>query len=93
MKGITILRYNLKIFGVPIDGPADVLCDNQSVVNKTTNVDSKLDKKHNSLAFHAVQWAVAANIMRLRKVHTSENITDPYTKLLSTYERDYHFEN
>ena len=93
MEGITTLRYKLRMFGVPIDGPVDILCDKQSVVNNTTNVDSKLNKKHNSLAFHAVRWAVAANILRLGKFHTSENITDPYTKLLSAYKRDHHFGN
>ena len=65
--------------------------DNQSVVNNTTNIESKLHKKHNSLAFHAVRWAVSANILRVGKVHTSENLTDPYTKLLSAYERDHRF--
>ena len=43
MEGITTLRYKLNMFGVPIDGPADVLCDNQSVVNNTSNVESKLN--------------------------------------------------
>ena len=26
------LRYKLRVFGVPIDGPCNVLCDNESVV-------------------------------------------------------------
>ena len=43
------------MFGVQIDEQADVLCDNQSVVANTSKVDSKLHKKHNSLAFHAVR--------------------------------------
>ena len=93
LEGITTLRYKLKMFGIHLNRPADVLCDNQSVVNNTTNIESKLNKKHNSLAFHAVQWAVAANILRLGKVHTKDNISDPYTKLLSSYGRDYHFGN
>ena len=25
------LRYKLRMFGIPIDGPADVFCDNQGV--------------------------------------------------------------
>ena len=93
MEGITSLRYNLRMFGVEIDGPANVLCDNHSVFNDTTNIRSKLNRKHNSLAFHAVRWAVAVNILRLGKIHTSDNISDPYTKLLSAYERDQHFGN
>jgi len=26
------LRYNLRSFGVPIEGPADIMCDNRTVV-------------------------------------------------------------
>ena len=81
------------MFGVAIDGQADVLCDNLSVVKNTSMVDSKLHKKHNSLAFHAVRWAVAANILRVGKVDTKENISDPLTKLLTATERDYLFGN
>ena len=81
------------MFGVPIDVPADVLCDNMSVVNNTTLVNSKLHKKHNSLAFHAVRWSVAARILRIGKIHTSENISDAFTKLLTADERDYLFGN
>ena len=93
LEGIISLRYKLKMFGVAIDGQADVLCDNLSVVKNTSMVDSKLHKKHNSLAFHAVRWAVAANILRVGKVDTKENISDPLTKLLTATERDYLFGN
>ena len=41
------LRYKLRIFGVPINGPADVFCDNQSVVNNVSIPSSVLNKKHN----------------------------------------------
>ena len=36
------LRYKLRMFGVPLKGPARIFCDNESVVNCTTNVESKL---------------------------------------------------
>ena len=93
LEGIIALRFKLKMFGIPIDGQADVLCDNQSVVTNTSMVDSKLNKKHNSLAFHAVRWAVAANILRVGKVDTRENLSDAFTKLLTAAERDYLFGN
>ena len=93
LEAITSLQYKLKMFGVPIDGPADVLCDNMSVVNNTTLVNSKLHKKHNSLAYHAVRWAVAARILRIGKIHTKENISDALTKLLTADDRDYLFGN
>ena len=91
LEGITVLRYKLKMFGVPIDGPADVLCDNQSVVSNTSSVESKLHKKHNSLAFHTVRWAVAATLLRVRKIDTRKNLSDPLTKLGIVDNRDYLF--
>ena len=33
---IEALRYKLRMFGIPIDGPTDVLCDNQSVVTSSS---------------------------------------------------------
>ena len=93
MERSTTQRYKLRMFSVYINGPADVLCDDQSVVDNTTNVESKLNKKHNSLAFHAVRWLVAVNILGIGKVHTTDNISDPYTKLLSAHERDHRFGN
>ena len=87
MEYIVSLRYKLRMFGIPIDGPADVLCDNNSVVLNTSKLESTLNKKHNALAYHSVRWSVAANIMRVGKVHTSENIADAFTKRLSVQKR------
>ena len=41
------LRYKLRMFGIPIDGAADVFCDNQGVVKNTSLPESVLSKKHN----------------------------------------------
>ena len=48
------LRYKLRMFGIPIDGPADVFCDNQGVVKNTSLPESVLSKKHNAINYHAV---------------------------------------
>ena len=32
VEHIVALRFKLRMFGVPLDGPAKVLCDNESVV-------------------------------------------------------------
>ena len=45
------LRIKLKMFGVPIDGPADFFCDNDSVVKNTSISTSMLAKKHNSVNY------------------------------------------
>jgi hypothetical protein len=46
---IVALRYKLRMFGVPIDGPANVFCDNNDVVKNTTIPESMLAKKHNAI--------------------------------------------
>ena len=76
-------RYKLRMFGIPIDGPANVFCDNKSVVTNATVPTSTLKKKHNSIAYHRVREAVAAGILRITKVHTSENLADLLTKPLA----------
>ena len=40
------------MFGVPIDVPADVFCDNQSVVTNASITSSVLKNKHNSIFYH-----------------------------------------
>jgi hypothetical protein len=76
------LRYKLRMLGVPIDGPANVFCDNKSVVTNSTVPTSTLKKKHNSIAYHRVREAVAAGILQIAKVHSSENLADLLTKSL-----------
>ena len=48
------LGYKLRMFGIPIDGPADVFCDNQGVVKNMSLPESVLSKKHNAINYHAV---------------------------------------
>jgi len=57
---VEALRYKLRMFGVPIDGPASVFCDNGSVVNNTTLPELTLAKKHNAICYHRVREAVAS---------------------------------
>ena len=93
MEAIQALRYKLKMFGVPLMGPTEVFCDNNSLVLNTSNVESKLNRKHNSLAFHAIRWSVAAEIMRVAWINGKENISDAMTKILSKEDKEYLFGN
>ena len=43
------LRHKLRMMGVPVDGPADVFCDNESVVKNTSRPESPLKKKHQAV--------------------------------------------
>lgn len=93
VEHITALRFKLRMFGIPIDGPADVLCDNESVVKNASKLESTLNKKHSSIAYHYVRWNVAAGITRTIWIPTDENLADPYTKRLSAEKRSYLFGN
>ena len=80
---IEALRYKLRMFGIPIDGPANVYCDNQAVRMNTTIPESTLKKKHNSICYHLCREAIASNTMRVSKKGTEKNLADLFTKILS----------
>ena len=54
------LRYKIRMFGVPIDGPTDVFFDNQSVVTNVSIPSSVLNNKHNAICYHKVREAHTA---------------------------------
>ena len=91
MEHVVALRFKLRMFGIPLYGPTDVLCDNMSVVNDSAKIDSTLNKKHSSLAYHAVRWSVAAGIVRVGWVQTDFNLADAMTKRLTATKRDFLF--
>jgi hypothetical protein len=77
------LRYKLRMFGVPLEGPVNTFCDNSSVVTNSILPESTLKKKHNSIAYHRVREAIAANILRVAWVQTGKNLADMLTKPLA----------
>jgi hypothetical protein len=85
---IESLRYKLRMFGVPIEGPTNVFCDNDAVCKNTTSPESTLKKKHHSIAYHRCREAVAAGTVRIAKEDTKTNLADLFTKLLPQARRD-----
>jgi hypothetical protein len=75
------MRYKLRMFGVPIDGPAQVYCDNQGVVKNTIVQESVLSKKHNAINYHAVREAAAAGVLQVHKEDTQTIMADLLRKL------------
>jgi hypothetical protein len=96
---IQALRYKLRMFGVPlgpnpdVPEPVTVLCDNQSVVTNSSEAQSKLNKKHNSIAFHRVRESVAAGWVLVTKVATADNWADLLTKALNQFQRKHLIDN
>jgi len=76
------IRYALRMLGVPINEPALLLGDNQSVVLNTTVPASVLKKKHNAVCYHRIREACAASIIRFCHIPSHDNIADICTKSL-----------
>ena len=82
------LRYKLRMFGVPISGPANVYCDNEAVYKNVAIPSSVLNKKMHSISYHYCREAVAAGIVRVAKEDTTTNLADLFTKVLPKARRD-----
>ena len=80
---IEALRYKLRMFGVPIDGAANVYCDNEAVYKNTVAPESTLKKKHHSISYHRCREAIAAGTIRIAKQGTMKNLADLFTKTLT----------
>ena len=79
---VKALRYKLRMMGVPVEGPENIFCDNEAVVQNTTVPESRLGKKHISICYNVVREAVAAKIGRVSKEPGDTNLADIETKLV-----------
>jgi hypothetical protein len=84
---IESLRYKLRMFGIPVEGPTNVFCDNEAVCKNTTKPESVLSKKHHSISYHRGREAVAAGTIRVTKEGTLTNLSDIFTKTLPAPKR------
>jgi hypothetical protein len=75
------LRYKLRMIGSPVEGPAYIFGDNQSVLANTINPDSTLKKKSQCIAYHFVREGVARREWMTSYANTHENEADLLTKL------------
>ena len=83
LEFIKALRYKLRMMGVPLEGPAVVWCDNQSVAKGASVPEVRLNKKHLGICYHAVREASAAGIWMIGFTKGVHNIADMLTKVLS----------
>ncbi len=77
---IEALRYKLRSFGIPIDGPAEVFCDNKSVVTNSSVPASVLNKRHTAICYHRVREAQASQAIRTGWIPGDMNLADLFTK-------------
>ena len=76
------------MFGVPLDGAANMYCKNEVVYKNSIIPYSVLSKKHHLVGYNAFREAVASGIVRIENKGTFTNLVDLFTKLLPIYVRE-----
>ena len=89
MEIIESLRYKLRMFVIPVEGPANFYCDNESVTKNTTIPESTLKKKHHSIAYHRCREAVSVGTICIVKQRTETNLSGLFTKILTAGRREF----
>ena len=87
IEKIKALRYKLRMMGVPMEGPANLFVDNESVVKASMNPESTLSKKHVSIAYHLTRESFAAGIVSIYFINSKDNLSDLLTKVLPYRDR------
>jgi hypothetical protein len=79
------------MFGIPLDDPMNVFCENEAVTKKNATIpESTLKKKHNSIAYHWTREAVVAETIQVTKEDGTTNLADVLTnKLLPQAMKDF----
>ena len=76
------IRYKLHMMGVLLNGPTYIYGDKMSVIYNTSWLESTLNKKSNSICYHAVREAVASGECLTTHCKTGENYSDMMKKFL-----------
>ena len=70
------------MFGVQIDGSANVFCGNKAVYKNNITPDSVIKKKHHAISYHRFRNTVAAKNIRVAKQGTEKNLSDMFTNIM-----------
>ncbi len=76
------LCYTICMLGMPLDGPAWMFGDNESVVKSAMFPHSSLIKQLNAWAYHHVRKAIAAKVWHFCHIPGNQNPADVLTKFL-----------
>lgn len=82
-EAVTI-RYHLRSSGVRVQQATNIWVDNMSVVLSSTNPGSPLNKKNVALAYHFVREHAANEVISIRKIQSTHNYADAFTKALDS---------
>ena len=62
---IEALWYKLRCFGLTVEGPVEVFCDNKSVFKNLSIPKSILNKIHNDIYYHRVRGDHTADVLQV----------------------------
>ena len=77
------------MFGVPFEGPANIFCNNQSVVTSSTIPASMLNKNHNVIWYHKGREGQATGTIRVAWISGEYIKADLLTKTTLNTGRRY----
>jgi hypothetical protein len=80
VEQIIDLRTTLRYLGVPIRERSYMFGDNESVVNRSSQVFAKLHKRHNMLSFHRVRETIASGMITFNYIKGEINPADVLSK-------------
>ncbi len=81
------LRYKVRMMGIPLTGPSYIYGDNKSQVTNSSRPESTLEKKCNSICYHAIRESVAKGKSLITHIKTDDNLSDFLTKTTSGAKR------
>ena len=84
---LTGLRFKLRMMGISVDGLAYIYEDNKYVLVSSSQPNSVLKNKSNSIAYHYVSKGSASDEWRISYANTNDNMADLLTKPLNNSEK------
>ena len=82
VKESVIIWYHLRSMDIKVSKHTHMFVDNMSVVLNAKNPGVAMNKKTVALSYHFVRYHVSNIVLEVRKIHTSDNCSDPFTKPL-----------
>ena len=76
------------MFGIPIEVPSNMFCNNESVYKNVLTPESTLKKKNVSIFYHKCREAVSSGVSWIDKDGAATNLADLFTNMLVHIRRE-----
>ncbi|GJY74017.1 retrovirus-related pol polyprotein from transposon TNT 1-94 [Tanacetum coccineum] len=94
MESIWIRKFIYRLGVVPNnDRPMDMYCDNTCAITIPDEPGVQKGAKHFRRKYHYIREVIQEGDIRIRKVHTDNNLVDPFTKPISCTKHVEHARN